>query len=269
MATSHEDSDRGALKSYRDILRQQIDQGEIETNRSGVGLFMSGLSAGLDLSFSVFLSAVIFTVAAGSAPEYVRALLMANAYSVGFIFVVLGRSELFTEHTTLAVLPLLNRRTTLTSLLRLWLLVYVSNLVGATLFAAFAAFIGPAFHAVTPDAFGYLAHRSVQHSWWTITLGAVLAGWLMGLLSWLVTAARDTISQIVIVWLVTSAIGLAHLPHCIAGTTEVLSGLFAGQGISLADFGHFLLWSTIGNAAGGVIFVAIIKYTHVVRSEAD
>ena len=84
----------------------------------------------------------------------------------------------------------------------------------------------------------------------------------MGLLSWLVAASRDTIGQIFIVWLVTFAIGFLHLHHCMAGTAEVLAGVFTGEGADLGDFGKFLLWSTVGNAAGGIVFVALIKYGH-------
>jgi len=259
---------RGPQKSYREILRQEINQGLVEINRSTAGLTISGLSAGLDVSFSLFMAGVMYTLAEHSgASHLLRSLLMANGYTVGFIFVVLGRSELFTEHTTLAVLPVLNGRSSVGSLVRLWVLVFAGNLVGAGIFAFLAAIVGPAFGVITPEAFGYLAHANVDRAWWVIALGAMLAGWLMGLLSWLVTAARDTISQIAIVWVVTSVIGVAHLPHCIAGTAEVLAGLFAGQHVGVADYGHFLLWSTTGNAIGGVIFVAVIKYSHVIRSE--
>jgi formate/nitrite transporter FocA (FNT family) len=88
----------------------------------------------------------------------------------------------------------------------------------------------------------------------------------MGLMSWLVAASRDTISQIVLVWLIASVIGLARLHHAVVGSVEVLAGLFAGQGIQAADFGYFLLWTTIGNAVGGGVFVALIKYSYAVRT---
>jgi formate/nitrite transporter FocA (FNT family) len=91
----------------------------------------------------------------------------------------------------------------------------------------------------------------------------------MGLLSWLVTAARDTISQIVIIWLITASIGFAHLPHCIAGTTEVVAAMLSGHPAGAAEALSFLLWATLGNAFGGVFFVGVIKYAHVVRSESE
>ncbi len=125
--------------------------------------------------------------------------------------------------------------------------------------------IGPALGAIEPKAFGEIASSVVTHSWWVILLSAVLAGWMMGLLSWLVAAGRDTISQIFIVWLITAAIGFGHLHHSIVGTVEVLAGLFSGQGITLLDYGHFIVWTTLGNVIGGVFFVALIKYSHAIR----
>ncbi len=87
----------------------------------------------------------------------------------------------------------------------------------------------------------------------------------MGLMSWLVTAGRDTISQIIFVVLVAGLIGFAGLHHAILGAAEVLSGLFAGEPVSLGVFLHFLGWTTLGNALGGAIFVALLKYTHAIR----
>ena len=68
--------------------------------------------------------------------------------------------------------------------------------------------------------------------------------------------------------LVTAAIGLANLHHVILGTVAVLAGAFAGQGVGAEDFGRFLLWATLGNAPGGVVFVALVKYG-LARPEAQ
>ncbi len=251
-----------AKKAPGQILRQEINEGLDAIERPVGSLFLSGLSAGLDIGFSLLLMAVMWTYAEGRLPKPVVQLLVGNAYAVGFIFVVLGRSELFTEQTTLAVLPFLNGRTSLASLLRLWVVVYLANLIGAAAFAALITLIGPALGVAEPRVFGHIAGRMVHHPPLAIFLSAVLAGWLMGLLSWLVAAGRDTISQIVIVWLIATVIGFAGLHHAVVGSVEVLAGVFAGQGIGGADYGKFLLWTTLGNILGGSVFVALIKYGH-------
>jgi formate/nitrite transporter FocA (FNT family) len=255
-------------KASRQILKHEIAEGVDALERPLVGLLVSGLSAGLDIGFSLFLMAVMITRAEGALPKPVVEMLVANMAAIGFIFVVLGRSELFTEQTTLAVLPVLDGRASLASLGRLWGVVYVANLAGAAIFAALATLIGPTMRVIDPKAFGQIAHRLTDHPAHAIFLSGLLAGWLMGLLSWLVAAGRDTISQIVLVWIVTAAIGFANLHHAVLGTVEVLAGAFSRQGIGPIDFGHFLLWTTLGNTVGGVVFVAFLKYGQA-RPEAQ
>jgi len=253
-------------KSYRAILAQQILQAESEIGRRKSGLFLSGLSAGLDLGFGPLLIAVVLTHGGDALPPLLSSLLTAGLYTVGFVFVIFGRSELFTEHTTLAILPVLDRRTGIGSLLRLWGLIYVANLIGAFVFAWIIGRLGPWLGTIDQEALQHMALRMTDHPSRAILVSGILAGWLMGLLSWLVTAGRDTISQVFFVWVVTFSIGLAGLHHCIAGSAEVLPAVLAGAGVSLADFGRFLLWATLGNAFGGVVFVGILKYAHVAQS---
>ncbi len=131
----------------------------------------------------------------------------------------------------------------------------------ALIFAGVTVLVGPQLGVIDPASLSAIAHSVTDHSGSTIFLSGIMAGWLMGLLSWLVAAGRDTISQVVLVWMVTAAIGLGHFHHAIAGSVEVLAGIFVG-GATLGDYGHFLLWATLGNIVGGPVFVAMIKFGH-------
>lgn len=253
-------------KPYETILAQQIRQAQAELSRPARGLLLSSLAAGLEIGVGPFLMAVLFTLTNGVYARPAVELLVGLGYTVGFILVVVGRSELFTEHTALAVQPVLAREASVVRLMRLWALVLVGNLVGAALFSAFAAYLGPKLGVMEHSAIGELAHNVVKHPSGTMFLSAVMAGWMMGLVAWIATAARETISQVLLVGIITLAIGLAHLHHSIAGSVEVLMGVFAGEGASLADFGRFFLWSVLGNAVGGSVFVALLKQGHVRHS---
>lgn len=255
-------SEEGVQKSHVTILEQEIEEGLEELERPSFGLFMSGLSAGLDIGFSVLLIALVVSRLEGVFSEPVIEILKANAYSVGFILVIFGRSELFTEHTTLAALPVLARKASLKQLSRLWGLVYVANIVGTVIFAWILVLIGTAMDIIDPPVFGKIAHGVLEYDAGVMLFSAILAGWLMGLVSWLVTAGRDTISEIFFVWLVTGTIGFAHFHHGIVGSVEVLAGIFAEQGVTWLDFGRFAVLTALGNALGGVFFVAVIKYAH-------
>jgi formate/nitrite transporter FocA (FNT family) len=252
-------------KSYQKILEQETAEGLKELERAPFGLLISSFSAGLDLSFSLLLMGVMLTMVGASVSQPAAQIAVAMMYSIGFILVILGRSELFTEHTTRAVYPVLTGHASVPALLKLWGLIYAGNLAGTAVFAKLITIIGPALGIIDLSRLGGLANRVVSHPWWALLLSGILAGWLMGLLSWLVTASRDTISQIVFVWLITSAIGLCHFHHAIVGSAEVLTGVFAQQGVTLANYGVVLCWATLGNIGGGVFFVALLKYSHAIR----
>lgn len=260
------DSTPSAKKGYREILAAEIHEASIELHRPQSGLVMSALSAGMDVGFSLFAVAVMVSLLGDDVDGLAGRLLVAAVYPIGYIIVVIGRSELFTEHTTLAVLPVLNRDARLGRLARLWATVYGGNLVGVTLFALLAAHLGPELGVFHVGDLEHVARGIVDHPGWVIGLSAVLAGWLMGLLSWLVTAARETIAQIVIVFMITGLIGLCHLHHCIVGACEVFAAAIAGADVSGAEILRFLGWATLGNAVGGVLFVAVIKYGHASRA---
>jgi formate-nitrite transporter family protein len=255
-------------KTYQTILEQEITEGLRELERPSTGLFISGLSAGLDVSFSLFLIAVMLTLVQNQFTRAATEMLSAAMYSVGFILVILGRSELFTEHTTRAVYPVLHGRASVRQLLRLWTVIYISNLLGTVAFARLATVVGPRLGVVQVTAFGDVAARVVNHSWWIIALSGLLAGWLMGLLSWLVSAARDTTSQVLFVGIITWSIGICHLHHAIVGSVEVLAGVFV-HAVGLETYFRTVWWATLGNAAGGVIFVALFKYSHVIRRAGE
>lgn len=266
---AEDEPDEEALKSYGTIQAQQVEQASTELERPAAKLLLSAFSAGIEIGFGPFLMALLLTSTEGVYSEPTQELLLATAYAVGFIIVVLGRSELFTEHTALAVQPVLAGEASLLQMLRLWGLVYVGNIAGAMLFAAFAAWIGPALGEAESWAFVEIAGKYVGQPWWLLLTGGILAGWLMGLLAWLVTAARDTIGQIVIIWIITAGISLAHLQHSIAGTVEVLAGVLSGSEVTWREFGRFLLFATVGNAVGGVVFVALLKYGHAGTGEGE
>lgn len=249
-------------KEVNEILEEQIQASQAEFNRSNISLFSSAFAAGLEIGFSVFLMGTMFTLFGDSLSPETLKMALALCYPLGFIFVIIGRSELFTEHTALAILPLLNGAYKLKDLLKLWALIYAGNLIGGFIFSFILVKIGPKVGFISVEAFHHLGHELTVHSWDVILLSALVAGWMMGLLGWLVTSSQETISRIFVIILVTSVIGLAGLHHCIVGSIEVFSGMLMSPDITLLDYLKFQFWATIGNAFGGVVFVAILKYSH-------
>lgn len=250
-------------KDIDQILTEQIDTALSEHRRSKMELFISAVSAGLEIGFSIFLMGTLYTLYSGRISGSDMHLLMSVAYPLGFIFVVIGRSVLFTEHTTLAVIPVLNRNATIKSLLILWGVVYLGNILGGYLFSLLLVELPVKMGIITTSALIEMASKMVNYPWGVILGSGILAGWLMGLLSWLVTSAQDSISRFFSVIMVTTVIGIGSLHHSIVGSIEVFTGVLLSDSITWGDYLLTQWWSTAGNLIGGVVFVALLKFSHV------
>ncbi|WP_273837578.1 formate/nitrite transporter family protein [Halococcus sp. PRR34] len=261
--SANEDGPTGATLSYRKILEREMENALKEMDRPAVGTFISGFSAGLNLSFGALFMAMVLTFAGGFDSTLTKQVTLAGVSSIAFLFVVIGQTELFTAHSTMAVLPVLDGRASLRDLGRIWSVTYVSNLLGCAAFVALIAAIGEPMGIADPSAFGSLAGALVGLPWWTITLSGVVAGWLMGMATWLSAASRDTVGRIVFVLLTTAAIGFGPFHHAILGTTEVLSAIVLDAGVAPGAFVPFIVFTTIGNVLGGTVFVALLNYGHI------
>lgn len=247
-------------KGVNEILDEQIATSVYEYKRSNKRLFISALSAGLEIGFSIFLMGVLFTLFHGQVSNEILHVLISLAYPVGFIFVIIGRSELFTEHTTLAILPVLNKNTSAKSLFILWGIILSGNLIGGYIFGALLVYFAPAIGIISIEAFVHLAHKVIDIPLQMILISAIMAGWLMGLLSWLVASSQETISRLFMIVLITATIGIGGLHHSIVGSIEVFSGLLIDPTIGIMDYLSFEAVSILGNVLGGVFFVGIMKY---------
>lgn len=262
-AVENDKSDPVQPKPLGQVLKEQIESGLESHQRSNLGIFLSAGGAGLEIGFSLLLMSVLYTMYEGSMAPSDLHVLMAACYPLGFLLVIIGRSELFTEQTALAVIPVLSGKADIQSLLRLWGLVYAGNIIGGLLFSYLFFYLGPAMELTSLDAFTAIAYKLVRLDWQYILLGGVLAGWLMGLLGWLITSAKETFSRIFIIFLITFVIGIGTLHHCVIGHIEVFTGLLASDEITLMHYLKFQLHATIGNIIGGVFFVSLLKYSHI------
>lgn len=253
------------MRDYTAILENQMEEGVRTIERPPTGQFISSLSCGFDLGLGPLFLVAMATVAGTALDPTLLKFPMSLMYTFGFVYVILGHSELFTEHTTLAVLPVLSGDRALKELGRLWGIVWGGNIVGGVFMAGLIAVYGPSTHVITHETIINVAMPFIELTPVGVFVGALLAGWLMGLLSWLLTSAGDTISRLAVIILTTFTIGFFHLPHCVAGNIEVLAAVIAGAPISYIQWAQFLTITTIGNAVGGVVFVSIIKYAHVKR----
>jgi formate/nitrite transporter FocA (FNT family) len=248
-----------------DILASAIADGLEQLKRPGFSLYLSAVAAGLILSFTAMAVAVVAAVTVGESGTLVQRLATAFVYPLGFVLCIMSGTELFTEHTATAVYPVLDRQASIPQMLRLWLLVGLGNLTGATAGAGLLVFA----ESVVGARAGYLdiGHHLVEYGGLPLFASSLLAGWLMALGVWLIHATSPGISQIVSIYIVTFLIGLGGLHHSIAGAVEMLTALFLSDHLTVAGSLGFIAMALFGNLVGGSLFVAVLNYGHIRRTQ--
>lgn len=253
-------SNENTAKSHGEILKEQICEGQEVYKKSPLSILVSSFTAGLEIGFSYLLLATLFYFIHDKVSQETAFKLLSLVYPVGFIMVIVGQSILFTEQTSLLTLPVLNRKQSLKNLLKLWGYVISGNLLGGWVMAAVLVWVGPQLHIFDLETVATIAKHVTDYNLWVILVSAILAGWLMGLLSWVITSSKDTISRIFIIFMITGVLAFAGLHHSIVGNVEVFAGLLVPSQLTTSDYISFQVVALLGNAIGGAVFVALLKY---------
>ncbi len=247
-------------KTAGEILETVVEDGRKELDRASAGLAFSGFAAGLNISFGAVAMAVVGSMTGGIG---LAAMLV---YPIGFLIVIIGRAQLFTENTVTPVVVILSNRSRLMNMLRLWVVILVFNLLGAAAFAATSYYA----NILDPPALTLLfeeVSKKIEYSFMSLAIKGIFGGWIVALIAWMVAASRDTVSQVFFIYGLAFLIPAAGLPHCIAGSSEALMGVFAGE-FTWGEYGwDFLLPTTLGNILGGIFLVTILNYGQVVGSK--
>ena len=234
-------------------------EGESELERRWWAILLSGFAAGLSIGLSLFVQGEFHTFIAD---ESIRRLVAPLGYTVGFLVVVLGRQQLFTENTLAPILPLLHHRDrkTLSAVLRLWALVLVANIAG-TWAVGFALAHYNSFEPRVWNSFVEIGGHTLEGSFGGTFLKGVFAGWLIALMMWLLPAAKGSRPHIIII--MTYIIALGEFSHIIAGSVDCAFMVLIGKA-SFFDYGAvFFLPTLLGNVVGGTTLVAMLNYGQV------
>jgi formate-nitrite transporter family protein len=255
-------NDQSLRRTAREIFERVEFNAHEELRRSPHALAFSGFAGGLSMGLTG-LAVAAAMVALGDVPA--RNFIAYAVYPIGFIAVIIGRAQLFTENTLYPVALLLSERRHFVDTARLWGVVWSCNILGATAFAALAIgtdALSDAIHSHLVQLGTLAVQGSSSHIFWS----GVIGGWIIALVAWMVTASHWTIGQIAVIWLLTFVVGIGHFAHCIASTGEIMSAVFARS----VAFTHYLYWlglATAGNICGGVMIVTLLNFGQVKAGE--
>jgi len=245
-----------------EIYEQVSRNARHELDRAVLGLAISGLAGGMTMGLTALSTSIVIAILGPSpAARFVADLL----YPIGFIAVILGRAQLFTENTLYPVALMLAERRHGWRTLRLWAIVFPSNVAGAFLFALLAVKTG----ALRPEFVAAMTHLGVEaatvaaaHVFWS----GVIGGWIIALVAWLVSGSHSITGSVMLIGLLTFVVGLGGFAHCIATSGEILAAILDHQ-LSASRYFAWLAPATLGNICGGVLLVTLLEYGQVKGGE--
>ncbi len=243
-----------------EIWDETVDEGERRLHRGGAGLLSTGFFGGVDVMLAVLALTVVTGALSVALPEQIAHVGGSLVFGIGFVTLVIGRSELFTEDFLVPVGAVLHGLATTRELARLWTVTMVGNVVGLlvlSLILTRADLVPPE----TLEAAGTLADTIAERDLLGAALSAVVAGLVMTLFTWVTHAVETDIARIALALLIGFLLAAPSLNHAIVSVGEVAFGVLAGTATTASW--ETLAWnfpvSVVGNLIGGLGFVTLAR----------
>jgi formate/nitrite transporter FocA (FNT family) len=235
--------------------------GEDEMARPATSLWWSGVAAGLSISFSLLAQAILQAHLPDTAW---RPLVSSFGYCVGFLMVILGSQQLFTESTITVVLPVLHRPSLqkIWRMGRLWAIVLTANFIGTLFAAAFCTFT-PVLPPPLLHGMQELSRVLLPLSWLDMAFRGVSSGFLIAAMVWMIPTAEN--AKFAVITLMTYLIAIGGFTHIVAGSMEANMLVLAGDWEWWRMLLQFFVPVLFGNMIGGTALFALISYAQVME----
>lgn len=247
----------------RDIWDQGFAEGERRIKRGAAGQASTGLIGGLDVMLALALVFVLSGALLAVTTEELAHAIGALPFGVAFVFIAIGRSELFTENFLIPVGAVLAGKGTKGELLKMWTITFAGNLIGLTLFAAVLSIDGVLPHSAH-EAAGILGDKFGDRTPLDAFGSAIAAGTALTLFTWMSLAVKSDGARIALGLIIGYVLLLPLLNHAVVSFGEVIFAVFAGT--TDATFWEILSREGIaiaGNIIGGIGFVTTLRLVQV------
>ena len=239
--------------SSDEIFQRIIAAAEEEIREGRRELFFSALAGGMAITITFLVYASLYASTGGDA------ILSAILYPIGFIYIILGGYQLYTENTLPPVALTLERLASIPALFRNWSVVALGNFTGGALGAVALAYTG-VLSPEAADAAVTISQKGIDETFWNLFAKGAFAGLIVAGVVWVEYAARDTISRLIVIYLAFLCIPMGNLYHSVVSFTEMIY-LFLHGDVGLAvGLGEFVLPVFLGNTVGGVVLVTVVNY---------
>ncbi|MFL5953378.1 MAG: formate/nitrite transporter family protein [Gaiellaceae bacterium] len=237
------------------------EEGSRRLQRPFLEMAATAIAAGFDVVVGVTVLVLIESQLEHDLGRHAAHVFGALGFGVGFVFLVVGRGELFTENFLVPLAGIEGKqRNAWLKLAELWTISPIFNIAAGALMVVLVS-----VHSVLPYGSGTTAIRTAEviHSngWLPLFVSAIVAGALITAMTWFVEGQRSIGVRVVVAWIAAAILALGTFNHAIVVTIEQIYGIRYGAKIPwtfvLENFGV----AAAGNMIGGIGLVTVTRFT--------
>jgi formate-nitrite transporter family protein len=243
------------------IFEKTRQEGERRLERPFLEVVSTALAAGFDIAAGVILIAVLSSPLEPHFGKDAASVAGAIGFGVGFVFLVVGRGELFTENFLVPIAGADHRDSaSIRNLLKLWIVSPIFNVIGGLVMILILT-----THSVLPYGTGKsmeeLAQTVHANGVLALFMSAVFAGALITAMTWFVEGQTSMLVRVVVAWIAGAMLALGSFNHVIVITLELIFGYRYGAHFNWAFIvGNFGI-AAAGNIVGGIGLVTLNRLT--------
>lgn len=254
MATAEAEQAPAEQDEYLAVtFHKSVDEGQVRLGRTWPGLLATGFVGGVDVSLGI-LGLLVVKHETGSI------VLGALAFTIGFIALSLGKSELFTENYLVPVAAVVAHKASMWSLVRLWFGTGTMNLVGGWAVTWFIMMGLPRLGSTAIEIAEYYPRLGLGLE--AFTLG-VIGGVVITVMTWMEHGSSSEFGRIVAAAVAGFLLAASPLNHVIVVSLEMFAALHVGAPFGYADWLGVAAWATVANMVGGLVLVTLLRLVQV------
>jgi formate/nitrite transporter FocA (FNT family) len=243
-------------EELRGTFQNTVDEAERRLSRSWPALLATGAVGGIDVGVGV-MALLIVREATGNE------LLGALAFSIGFIALTLGRSELFTENFLVPVVAVVAHKATVGATLRLWGGTAATNLAAGWAFTGLMVVGLPELHEVAVEVGSHYPELGIST---TSLASAIIGGAAITLMTWMERGTESVPGKLVAAIAIAFVLAGGRLNHAIVVSLEMFAALHSGAPFGYADWLGMATWAALGNMIGGLALVTVLRLVQIGRT---
>lgn len=233
---------------------------------NGWGYFLASMLAGVYVGFGILL---IFTAGGALAPAPWAKIVMGVSFGIALSLVVMAGAELFTGNNMIMIAGIAQKTVASAQTLKLWLVCFLGNWLGAVVLA-FVFWGSGLASGATAELMAQTSAAKMAVPPLALFLRGVLCNVLVCLAVWCGFRCKSESAKLIMIFWCLYCFITCGFEHSIANMTLLTVGVLApgSAAVSLGGYFYNILVVTLGNMAGAILFLALPYHLISKRKEA-